>query len=180
MSDDVREKLSALVDGELSDAEAVHLLDRMSHDNALKDVWERYHLVSDVLRNHLSPVTSVDLVARVRHAIDDEPIILRPPKRTRDPVWKPVAGFALAASVAVVAVLGFRGFSGFDGEPVVETVAQRDPAPVVKSVGLRWNVDRPDVEERLNAYLVNHSEHTGSAMRGMMPYARIVVYDAGR
>ena len=60
MSDDVREKLSALVDGELGDDEAVDLLDKMSHDSALKDVWERYHLVSDVLRNHLSPVTPAE------------------------------------------------------------------------------------------------------------------------
>ncbi len=182
MSDELREKLSALVDGELDDVEAVELLDRMSHETALKEVWQRYHLVSDALRNHLPPVASVDLVERVRHAIGTEPIPIRAPRQARAPAWKPLAGLALAASVAVVAVLGFRGFSDVDGEAVIERMVQRNPAPagVKPSAGLWWNVDRPDVEERLNAYLVNHSEHTGSTMRGMLPYARIVAYDAGR
>ena len=45
---------------------------------------------------------------------------------------------------------------------------------------MRWDVDRPDVEQRLNAYLVNHNGHTGTGMSGVMPYARIVAYNGGR
>jgi len=182
MSDELREMLSALVDGELADVDSVHVLDRIAREPALKAVWERYHLVSDVLRNHLPAVSSVDLVDKVRQAVQAEPVSIRPRRRLPTAVLRPVAGFALAASVAVVAVLGFRGMSGPDGtSAVVETVAQTQaPASGVGPTGLRWDVDRPDVEARLSAYMVNHSEHTGSTLRGMMPYARIIAYDAGR
>ena len=42
---------------------------------------------------------------------------------------------------------------------------------------LQWNSSEPGVANRLNGYLVNHSEHLGSPMSGMHPYARIVGYD---
>jgi sigma-E factor negative regulatory protein RseA len=181
MSDELRERLSALVDGELADVDSVHVLDRIAREPALKAVWERYHLVSDVLRNHLPAVSSFDLVDKVRQAVEAEPVSIRPRRRFHTAVLKPVAGFALAASVAVVAVLGFRGMSGPDGTSAVETVAQTQaPVSGVGPTGLRWDVDRPDVEARLNAYMVNHSEHTVSTLRSMMPYARIIAYDAGR
>lgn len=177
MSDELREKLSALVDGELDDADSVHVLDRIAREPALKALWERYHLVSDVLRNHLPALTSVDLVDKVRQAVQDEPVSIRPRRRPHRAILKQVAGFALAASVAVVAVLGFRGMGRPESTPAVETVAQtRAPVSGVERTGLR----RPDVEQRLDAYMVNHSEYTGSPLRGMMPYARIVAYDASR
>ena len=42
---------------------------------------------------------------------------------------------------------------------------------------LRWDVGEPAIETRLNSYLVHHNEFLD---RGMLPYARIVSYDATR
>jgi len=42
---------------------------------------------------------------------------------------------------------------------------------------LQWDA-QPEVEARLNGYLVSHSEYLGNGMRGMLPYARIVGYDS--
>ena len=181
MTDDIRERLSALVDGELTEYEAVGMLDRLNHDVELKQVWERYHLVSDVMRNNFPRVTSVDLVGQVRESLDAEPVAILPMRRRWGRV-KPVAGLALAASIAVVAVLTFRGDLGVDG-PEGEAIARSDKvqtAPTEQLAGMRWDVDRPDVEQRLNAYLVNHNGHTGNGMGGMLPYARIVAYNGGR
>ncbi len=180
MSDDIRERLSALVDGELTEYEAVGMLDRLNHDVALKQVWERYHLVSDVMRNNLPRVTSVDLVGQVRESLDAEPAAIVPMRRRRIDL-KPVAGLALAASIAVVAILAFRGQMGAEG-PDGDAVASSagSPAGRTELAGMRWDVDRPDVEQRLNAYLVNHNGHTGNGMGGMLPYARIVAYNGGR
>ena len=88
---------------------------------------------------------------------------------------------ALAASIAVVAVLGFRGYLGV-GQLGEQTIAQRGEvqSSSTEPAGMRWTVDRPDVEQRLNAYLVNHNGHTGDGMGGVLPYARIVAYNGGR
>ncbi len=180
MTDDIRERLSALVDGEMKEQEAVSLLDRLNRDPGLKQTWERYHLVSDVMRNNLPPVPSVDLVDRVRRSLHDEPVVLRPAHRDVASL-KPVASLALAASIAVVAVLGFRGYLGSPKAPDATVAhAELNQGANADSAGMRWDVDRPDVEQRLNAYLVNHNGHTGTGMSGVMPYARIVAYNGGR
>ncbi|MCA8966784.1 MAG: sigma-E factor negative regulatory protein [Planctomycetes bacterium] len=50
--------------------------------------------------------------------------------------------------------------------------------PTIREKRLQWNVSQPQVQERLNAYLVDYSEHLGSDLRGgMLPYARVVGYD---
>ncbi len=179
MTEDVHEQVSALVDGELAENEAVGLLKQLNHDVNLRHVWERYHLVRDVLSNDLPPLTNIDLVGRVQQSIEAEPIPIRRIRRRSLPV-KPLASLALAASVAVVAVVGFRGYLGTvqpDGTALAKTDA---PAESTQVAGMRWDVDHPGVEERLNAYLVNHNGHTGNGMSGMLPYARIVAYNGSR
>ncbi len=176
MSEQLREGLSALVDGETDEQEAARLLDRITRDAELKAAWERYHLVSDVLRNDLPLVSGEDLVERVRRSVETEPVMFRP-RRPRAVALKPVAGFALAASVAVVAVLGFRGMVGPSGDTDAPVALAGDRPEQTQLARMRWDVDRPGVEERLNTYLVNHNEHTA---RGMLPYARVVAYNADR
>jgi len=176
MSEQLREGLSALVDGETDEREAARLLDQLTRDAELKAAWERYHLMSDVLRNNPPLVSGEDLVERVRHSIDTEPVMFRP-RPPRAAALKPLAGFALAASIAVVAVVGFRAVVGPSGEGNELAELAADTPEQSQPRGMRWDVDRPGVEERLNTYLVNHSEHTA---RGMLPYARVVAYNANR
>lgn len=52
--------------------------------------------------------------------------------------------------------------------------AQFQPAALKR---LQWNTSEPAVANRLNGYLVSHSEHQGGPIRGLHPYARIVGYD---
>jgi sigma-E factor negative regulatory protein RseA len=42
----------------------------------------------------------------------------------------------------------------------------------------RWTVNEPEVQERLNTYLVDHNEYAGAS--GVFSYARVVSYDAGQ
>jgi hypothetical protein len=42
----------------------------------------------------------------------------------------------------------------------------------------RWSATQPTIEARLNRYLVTYSESAGYGVSGMMPYARVVGYDA--
>ena len=43
---------------------------------------------------------------------------------------------------------------------------------------MTWNDARPAVEARLNGYLLDHNGYLADGVRGMLPYARVVAYDA--
>lgn len=203
MSEKSRENMSALVDGELEMRSASETIDLLLESDELKLHWARYHVVRDVLRHKAYPDAGTELGERVRKQLADEPLHLsrrrRLPQAWRDTL-KPIAGIALAASVAVVAVLAVRaplpgepGAAAVPGEqvatrvaPVAESTSRamsalprlaRAQVPTGGLQRLQWNVSEPAVVNRLNGYLVNHSEYLGSAMKGMHPYARIVGYD---
>ncbi len=173
MNNELREAISALTDGEAPEASSSKIIDRLIHDKAARAAWTRYQLISDALRERLPPHLAEDLPGRVRGAIGAEPTYL-PATRRPIRVLKPLGGLALAASVAAAAILGVRGL---DHAPATQSLVANSIAPGVPSSN-RWSIDRPAVEARLNAYLVNHSEYAGHGMRGMLPYARIVGYDA--
>jgi sigma-E factor negative regulatory protein RseA len=98
---------------------------------------------------------------------------------------KPLAGLAVAASVAVVAVLAVQqARAPTPGTAQVATTSQPAQSQTyVRVQGTRWqaqpgNVQAPQVDNRLNEYLVNHSEYAASGgMPGMLPYVRVVGYD---
>ena len=205
MSDKLKEDLSALMDGELAGASAAETLDVLIESDELKVHWARYHVVRDVLRHKVYPVAGSALRDRVRESIADEPhIFSRPrmlPRRWRETL-KPVAGMALAASVAVVAVLAVRSGDHAPAQPdiaaapttrvaastatpmtgaaiPVAALDQVDPRPMPLRQ-LHWSTDEPAIAQRLNGYLVNHSELRGGPIAGMHPYVRIVGYDTAR
>lgn len=130
MSQDIRESLSAGIDGELSREQLRFLLRRLDHDAALQDSWARYHIARDGLRRQLPAMASGGFSARVMAAIEQEaaPQIVRRNHWLR---WS--AGGAIAASVAAVALMvgqptGDAGHvATLAGQPSA-TVAQVAPA----------------------------------------------------
>jgi sigma-E factor negative regulatory protein RseA len=118
-SEQIREQLSALMDGELSADETRFLLRRMDSDPALAGTWSRFQLVQSVLkRETFESPASVDFSRAVLAQLDAQPAI-RPAYR----VLRWAGGSAIAASVALVALTVSR--------PVHDPVA---PAPIVASV----------------------------------------------
>ena len=202
MSEKFKENMSALVDGELELRSASKTIDILLESEELKLRWSRYHVVRDVLRHKAYPDAGTQLGERVRRQLADEPLHLPLRRRLTQP-WratlKPVAGIALAASVALVAVLAVRAPQPLPDGTVapVDQVAMSAPLvaestsramsavprlaqaefPAGRLRRLQWNISEPAVANRLNGYLVNHSEYLGDAMKGMHPYARIVGYD---
>lgn len=104
------EEISALMDGELDGRRRDALLDAMARTGDEADRWERYHLIRDALHNELPERLDIDLAARVRASLEDEPTVLAPRRGRR--VWRrwgahvgrQAAGLAVAASVAVAVV----------------------------------------------------------------------------
>lgn len=183
MRDNVKEQISALVDGELDANERPLLIKQIETDGLLRADWERYHLISDVLKGQLLHRADFGFANRVSNSIEQEPVvqITRANKLLKSSALKYIAGIGIAASVATVAVL-----VALPGSPIIngntQVVASTESAaPVaqewVRVTGTRWDVQQPAVESRLNSYLVNHNEFS-NGMQGVLPYARIVGYDS--
>ena len=171
----ILEKVSALLDDELEPSEQERVLTALSGDSSLADTWQRYHLISAVVKRE-AIVHIPELPDRMAPLLGSnvEPIrrISSPPPAGR---WLP--GLAIAASVAGLVSLGLFGL--LSGTETREAAITSQVAEVEQ--GTRWNVTSPDHERTLNAFLVEHGEFTPMPnMNGLMAYARFVSYDSDR
>ena len=111
--DRVNESLSALADGECDELERVRILKTLRGSAELRKRWEGMHAMRAVMRGENGGLLSADFADNVSRAIDEEAHVLVP-ERTDDGTrvarnWrKPVAGLAIAASVAVVSIFGLQ------------------------------------------------------------------------
>jgi sigma-E factor negative regulatory protein RseA len=87
MSEQIREQISALLDGELPDAEQRLLLERLERDPALRQHWSRYQLISDAVHQTLPPQIDLGFADRVMAALDAQPEHHRAPS-SRWPGWR--------------------------------------------------------------------------------------------
>jgi sigma-E factor negative regulatory protein RseA len=186
MNDKVNEQLSSMVDDELPGSEQEFLLRRLQQDDELQGTWSRYHLIGEAMRQHISSTSKHDLADRVSAAIRLESPGGQEESETaprRKSFFKPVAGLAVAASVAMMAIVGVKNLTQtsepVNGLPQLAKTSTSDLKRVQH--GTRWNLSRPEVESKLNGYLVNHNEHVNSTnLQGIMHYARIAGYDSAR
>ena len=81
MTDNLDEKVSALVDGELSREEVYDLCNTLKNDQASQACWRHYHLISDALKNNLPDRLPQDFVYRVSQALETEPHLYSPSPR---------------------------------------------------------------------------------------------------
>jgi len=178
----LNEQLSALVDDELRREEALFLARRLGKSPEAVDQLGRYFLISDTLRNQLPDTIDLGLADRVSAALEaEESLNVRPALARR--LVRPVAGLGVAASVAMVAISlmspGGQVPEAGDRPRVVAAGTAPHPAqaalvPTAVSDN-QWERLDPEVQKRLNVYLVNHSEHSSSAgqLGGVLNYVRI-------
>jgi sigma-E factor negative regulatory protein RseA len=110
MSEQIREQVSAFLDGELPDTETELLLKRLTRDGELRESFGRYALIGEALRGAGSQILTRGFAARVNLAIDGEPaqaaahaLPARAPRW-----WRPLAGVTVAAGVAAVAIVALQ------------------------------------------------------------------------
>lgn len=178
MSDHRLEELSALVDGDLPRDRRQLMMHSLREDAALRAAWSRYHLIGEAMRSDLPARVDHGLADRVSAALQSEPAILAP--RARNYV-KPLAGLAVAASVALVAVLGVQRSQMSTQEAMQRPMAQATPMgvqPQVVEASQPIDGQAAAINRLLNRYLVNHNELRANApMQGMLPYARVVGFE---
>lgn len=178
MADKTGEQLSALVDSECAVSEAELLLHRLAKDAELKARWQRYHLISDAIKNNIPEIIDPNFAEHISKAIAADTPPLSDPLPTLPSWYKPVTGFALAASVAVVALVGLQ--LSQHSEPT----GGSEPLATVSPPGPRLSEPTTAdsaLQSRLNSYLVNHNEYASmNSVHGMLPYVRMVGYEPKR
>ena len=167
------EALSALVDGETAGAETRRMIDALLGDEALRERWDRYHLIGEVLRRGEPPLAAPDLAARVMDRIEAQTVV--PVRRARR--WgRPLASLALAASLAGGLAFGLQAMLGNQGgRQALQGAPTATATLAFASDGADPGHHVPLQLEsymRMHAYALGHVEQ--SATGGVMAYARLV------
>ena len=195
MNEHIKEQISSIMDDEAVTAESLAQL-AQSDENGR--TWQRYHLISDCMKGNMPKYLDPGLSARISQAIAHEPTVLAPQKSSPHRILKPVAGFAIAASVAALAILGIQQqrpndtnlpattpqFAAMSDSEVLSPItvqAQLRPVNVqtapVAPTQVQQQLTRKELDARLNSYLVNYNEYrTYTGMQGMLPYVRVVAH----
>lgn len=147
MNEALKMQLSAFVDGELPENESELLLRRLSQDAELRQQVSEYLAVGRVMRGEPT-ITGLDALRdRVAAAIDDG----EAPAETLDPapassvLTRPIAGLAVAATVALAALFGVQQYTATDAVP-----ESGDDAAVA--------ITQPEPDALLDQYRQSHGD----------------------
>ena len=187
MSEKSREHISSLMDGEVSAETGRFLLRRMGSDDELCATWARYHLVRDCLRHPEDRRYDSELCRRVNRALRDEPPASAGFAASMRGWLRPVAGGAIAATVALMAVMAVGPARSPAPAAPVGDVARAEPTasfvtpsglgrmPASLAVSARGSV----ADDRINHYLLRHYQATGGQNgRGLVTFVPVMVQAA--
>jgi negative regulator of sigma E activity len=149
MNDGIRMQVSAFVDGELPENEAELLLRRMSQDFELRQAVAEYLAIGRLMRAEPGLAGADHLHERIAAAIDDRPADANDSadETTSSRAIRPLAGAAIAATVALVAIFALQQTTGVDELPAEAFLPVADVVPGVD-----------EQQERQRQYFLNHAE----------------------
>ncbi len=181
MSEQIREQVSAFLDGELPDSETELLLKRLTRDGELRESFGRYALIGEAIRGNSRGFLTKNFAGRVNLAIDGEPAAAGLPVRESPAPhwWRPFAGAAVAAGVAAVAVLALqqraiaptlRPVNGAITAHNLVPEAPKTPEPISYTVPAASPAVATGVPPaRLTNYVLAHSRYSsGLDQRGVL------------
>jgi len=196
------EKLSLLLD-DSNDEDINAVLDEVTADVNLQYQMRRYQMIGEVMRHELPEAIDTDfhheVMVKIKQQAKSPATTARestaPTPFTARAWFRPFAGIAVAASVALVTVALWQplqpdtnpqdgGLASADQQKIQQLGQQIQGSAVkassrVQTNGMRWKMekDSPLLQQKLNAYLVNHTEYSNS-MQGLIPQARVAGFDA--
>jgi len=193
MSDEIKEKVSAFLDGELDERQLAALSEQVKNSAELRSRLNRYVLISESIKGNAVSTNAEGIVESVSKLIEKEPAIIAPVARpvaagksstVPEAGWKTwFAGGAIAATVATLALINFDILEMQQGssesfpvtvqvQPQSQTQSQPFRQPVMNGfaqpASTQWSISRkhspePEVEKELNQFLIEHSEYTNQA-----------------
>jgi sigma-E factor negative regulatory protein RseA len=187
MSEQIREQVSAFLDGELPDSETELFLKRLTRDGELRESFGRYALIGEALRGASSDRVTKGFAAGVNLAIDGEPVQLVSHAKGGRATnwWRPLAGISVAAGVATVAIVALQQRAIISGvrsaaPATAQNVSAAQVAPVQNTPAARealsYTVPASSPEtpagiahSRLVNYVFAHSQYSsGLGQRGVL------------
>ena len=106
-NENMSEVISSLVDGETEISQTD--IENIKNNPETAKKWANYHLISDILQDKAPAATPKDFAQGVMHAIAQEPVVLAPKAKASTKSWyRPIAGLAVAATVAMVTIGGLQ------------------------------------------------------------------------
>jgi sigma-E factor negative regulatory protein RseA len=190
MSEQIREQVSAFLDGELPNSETELLLKRLTRDGELRESFGRYALIGEAIRGTGRGLLTKGFSGRVNLAIDGEliPANGHVPQSRGPRWWRPIAGVAVAAGVAAVAVVALQQRAVAPalplGAPVTAQIASTAQSALVAATGavpapreaISYTVPATSpaapaaiMPARLTSYVFAHSKYSsGLDLRGVM------------
>jgi sigma-E factor negative regulatory protein RseA len=174
MNEYLRNQLSAFIDGELPKHEIELLFKRLDGNTDLRATLARYSLIGESLRTRPAEGPSRTFSERVRVAVEaDGPLAGDAGSRLRWSWFKPVAGFAVAATVATIALFGLQRLQAPTLDDSPQIAANADSGATSVTIGdpaltaaPSYTVPEPATAgsvvnaARLTNYVVAHSEYS--------------------
>lgn len=187
MDEELNQRISQLIDNELSHDEVLSLLQKMRKQPQLQGKMSRYEAISHALKAEVFLPARTDFTERVRQQIQHEPAYLLPqqnplPRRN-------YKMFALAASIAAVAIMASHilhaPIETFQA-PDLAMVKPQTPAATITdlqaqekpSVSVAFRpVQQDQFNARFNEYLQAHSDSVYiNGQANFQSYARVAAY----
>jgi sigma-E factor negative regulatory protein RseA len=160
----MKDRLSALMDGELDDRSAADVLQTLASDREAVETWRTYQLISDAMRQGTQ--LSEGFTARVSARLAQEPTVLAPRRMQRESRrW---VALSAAASLAAVALVGWLAFA-----PQPQLIQPAQPVAQAPVADPKPNI--VPLPTQANDYLLAHQGFSPrNSLQGMAPYVRTV------
>ena len=184
-TDKSKEKISAFLDDDMHQDEMMSF--SLSSEPEDAKITQRYQMIGDAMRGGLSDSSFIEVSHAVREALVDETIeeqvgqIQSTDKQPSNDIshgwnlaawFRPAAGMAVAASVAVVMVVTLSAQETGGLSPVAKNTEQQ-PAVLTADVKSTDNNAK-----ELKPYVNQHLEYaTQDTLQGRLPFVRAVSYE---
>lgn len=195
MTDKLRESLSALMDDEANELELERVLKCTESDEELRATWLRYNLARHAANGQQVTYLHADISQQVQAAIR-APGNLGVQPGLKQRMLRPVASFAVAASVAATVVIGGQqlaqvggtseydapgavaistppvGVTNIPGATAVRASYGTQPIPGLQPMTRTAYQDL--AQQRLTKYSQEHAEQAAlNSPQGLMSFARV-------
>ncbi|MDQ6684300.1 MAG: sigma-E factor negative regulatory protein [Pseudomonadota bacterium] len=178
-----RERLSALLDGELDAVATAAACDHWRCESEARQDWHAWHLIGDVLRSEdLASEGDRDLrfIAVLRERLAVEPVPLAPTWLRRPGIWQAPAALAAGVALVVGAVVATwpqsdpgqqartDGATGALADLRLASAAGEVAPPPALVALANGSADRQLIRDaRLDRYLEAHKQFAGSSALGL-------------
>ncbi|BEV71470.1 MULTISPECIES: sigma-E factor negative regulatory protein [unclassified Paludibacterium] len=143
----MKQRVSELMDSELDDSSAAHVMTAIEADASLKQAWNDYHLIGDAMRANAQ--VAFDVRDAVSERLKAEPTVLAPRRWYRPTRTRMAGAAALAASVSFAAVVGWQQLSSSQHAAVMVSSQVQKPLAL-----------QPVAGSNADAYFLAHQELT--------------------